>query len=280
NAVLHATELVVHTPPDSGLPNFRFVFRTVQLSGAIIVEPHLINNGGVLLPAGTGLGTALGFDHTINDIAASMNTKTTLTVDDDVEGWKIDATKPLPSVFIPTYWLDPPAQIAEFVLNQEGAAANFFTDQNDGSAKAYVRFSDGQIAPLVTTDDGANTLSIGPATTGFADNPTGFFYAPVGSEATIEQVVIIADKVTGASSGSHAAFLGQLLASTTGQTETEINVMPEGVGMGWSAILDIDDWVIEFESSVPRRLYVDRSTRFKDIFTPIAREHGLFIVWD
>src|SRR6185369_6977081 len=128
NAVLHATELVVHTPPDSGLPNFRFVFRTVQLSGAIIVEPPLINNGGVLLPAGTGLGTALGFDHTLNDIAASVNTRTTLTVDDDVEGWKIDATKPLPSVFIPTNWLDPPGQVAEFELKQEGAAANFFTD--------------------------------------------------------------------------------------------------------------------------------------------------------
>src|SRR6185295_13766505 len=58
------------------------------------------------------------------------------------------------------------------------------------------------------------------------------------------------------------------------------NIFPEGVGMGWLALMTESEWLVEFESAVTRIMFVDRSTKFSELFQSIAREHGLFISWD
>lgn len=275
---LHSFELTITSSLDGAPPAFRFVMhQPPAISGAIVFEPNVT---WVQFPFGingAGLLAALGFDETAPIFSMTFQPASAAQGDGE---WEVDAGKPLTSVFIPTRGLGSPASI-EFALNEIGTPGNFFADQNDGSGKAYARFGDGQIVTVLDADlSGDGTITTGPSNTGFGDSIPMFYFVGAGSVATVEQIAIIKDTATGASGGGHAAFLGQTLASTTGQTQTSLNVFPEGVGMGWSAIMTAADWLVEFEDGIPRTIYLDRAMKFSDVFTPISREHGLFIVWD
>ncbi len=267
------TRLLVFDPGDGTLPRFRFEISDPPIFNQYFIEVSVSYPTYLFSSVGFGLLSALGFDE--NTESFKLDSFFLVT---NVMHWTVDAQKPLTSVFIPTKSLDHATPSTTIALNETGSASSFFLDQNDGSLKAYVRFGDGQIVQIISAS--STTIDVGASTTGFGDSITGFYFVSTPDIATVEQIAIIVDKVDGTSPGGHALFLGQLLASTTGQSGDSINVFPEGVGMGWLSIITEADWLIDFEGLIARRLYVDRSTKFSDVFTPIAREHGLFIVWD
>lgn len=98
------------------------------------------------------------------------------------------------------------------------------------------------------------------------------YYVEAG-DATIEQIIV--------EQSDASTLLGRLLCSTTGNIfDGEFNTYPEGCGLGWDNIVNKDDFRLAIDGQAIRGAFIDRTTKFSDIYRPIAREHGLFILWD
>lgn len=225
-------------------------------------------------PSFASLLYALGFDVS-NEIIGVDNAGTATP--------GVVAPRPIARVFVP---LLATGNAFALPLREPGRASYFFNDQRDGSTKAWARLGDGQIPQLVSI--GVNTVTLGlphvlSRTGVFAGGNHGpdvtyFYYVEAGDTPTIDQV-IVAGAPGGSTISSYTQYMGALLASTTGVTTDGIlNVLPTGVGLGWSAIMTASEWLQT--ESVGRYLVIDNTTTWKSVFTPYAREHGLFLVWD
>ncbi len=230
-------------------------------------------------PAQMSLLYALGFDPTVNktSVDSSATDKPVLT-----------APRVAAHVFVPTF----DARNANVLpLSEANAGGLFFTDQNDGSGEAWARFGDGSLVRVTATAGGTtNTVTTGQSAGGLA-SITGadasisgwgrFYYVETGQTATIDQVLLLQTyRLPGAPSATR--FLGMMLGSTTGVSVRDgtTNVFPEGAGFGWAPIMNSTDWALNDEASIARLFYVTSATKFLDMFTPYARQHGLFLVWD
>ena len=255
---------------------FQFVSSQNGSGFSISSVPTSVSSGANAAPAMTSLLYALGFDPTT--VAISAPTSGTSLI-------SITAPRGAATVFIPTGNQGTGAQIT---LLEPDIAAYFFSNQQDGSGSAWGKLGDGQIVQVAGGGAG-NTVFTGKIAAGTsaltgadATSPNfgKFYYVDPGQIATIDQIVMF-NSQTFPLAPSFTHFLGGLLASTTGlATDNDLNLYPEGVGLGWVDLMTASDWAIADESGVPRVAYIDASTTFASIFTPYAREHGLFIMWD
>jgi hypothetical protein len=234
-----------------------------------------IASGASQVTSGTRLGLlfVLGFDRwqfgSIPDLAHPTYTFT--------------ADRPAPVVYIPGN------NVSAEVFIRSGPDANgqrFFTDQGDGTGNAYVRFSTGQIGRL--TDSTTNSITLigvlgggslaGRSASSIASAPL-ILYA--GDALTVEQVIHISPSKYGIR-GSGDDLLPALLASKGYDKDTEYNIFPVGVGLGFDGILDKDSFR-EAMGLIARgavEIDIDSSMKFSDLFTGYAKERGMFLVWD
>ncbi len=285
NTLYHGTTLYIAYNETGPHFAFRIVADDIGLiANATTIEPAIGRNNEPDRPDfPASLLTVLGFKLDEKEVTIPGSAK----IFDTTRTWKILADRPVPEVFVPTIVFDNQGTgdnpvFSEDVVLTDDVAGDFFTDQLDGTDRAFVRLGDGQIVPILSTDAGTRTITIGeqfsaPGIEGVSDLP-GFYYVDSGGTGTVEQIVLTGESPT--TSGRHGAFLAKLVASTTGQTRDDINVFPEGVGLGWRALMDDGEWLLEFESGVTRVALVDRAMTFMDLFGPVSREHGLFICWD
>lgn len=149
-----------------------------------------------------------------------------------------------------------------------------------------IRFGDGKILPTIGPDGAAGAAlaaltGASSASTNFLtiaggvlnDDGSAGYYVSGSQTATVEQVLMDTDE--------GAPSLARMICSTTGATQDgEFNVYPEGAGLGWNNVVSKDDFRVPIDSSQNRQFIVDSATKFSDFFRPIAREYGLFMLWD
>lgn len=199
-----------------------------------------------------------------------------------------------PSIFIPTVGIGLTGDVQ--LTGTDAPGSRFFTDQGDGSGTAYVRFGDGQIVRIVDAVSGRIStrerldagmfgaiIAVGAGSGifgGSLDTGYGYYSVPMGAEGTVEQIVIA--RGPGLPQESGAQMLGEFLASDGGATAVPgaLNIYPRGVGLGWEGILDTDAWQMTIPNLGSRRFIVDKDTAFIDYFIPLAKECGLFAVWN
>jgi hypothetical protein len=250
-----------------------FIVSTIPISNVLAA--------GGAQPGPASLLYALGFDPTVSDMRVSPGTTVGSTA--------IQMPRSIASTFVPTG--SSTAISNALTLVEPFVAAFFFNNQGDGQGRAWARFGDGSLVVVrSSTGSTTNTVTTGmSANSGFTAALTGtdattaglgkFYYVDQGQTATIDQIVMFNTYNPGTL--SYTNYLGALLASTTGATtDGVLNMYPEGVGLGWFKLLTAADWLIADETNVPRLAYVDASTKWIDLFTTYAREHGLFVVWD
>lgn len=188
------------------------------------------------------------------------------------------------SVFIPTSTMS--ANVFS-VHGDDDPGARFFTNQGDGSGRAWARFDDGQVVELSAASSGSLTtrqslevmyrklVSRDPA---FRYAPT-YYSQPAGSSGFIDQVVVAPDPFAFPQPGI-VRVMGQLLASTRHvASDGEFNVLPQGVGLGLNGILSKASFRREEPFQVNRRVVIDARTTFTELWEPVAKEYGLFLVW-
>lgn len=197
-----------------------------------------------------------------------------------------------PSIFIPTVGIGLTCDIQ--LTGTDSPGSRFFSDQGDGSSTAYVRFGDGQIVRIVDAQSGRISTrerldagmfgaiaAVGPGVFGGSiDSGFSYYTVPMGAEGTVEQIVVA--RGPGLPQESGAQMLGEFLASDGGANVAPgaLNFYPKGVGLGWEGILDTDAWQMTIPNLGSRRFIVDKDTAFLDYFLPIAKECGLFVVWN
>jgi hypothetical protein len=167
------------------------------------------------------------------------------------------------------------------LFGRDAPGSRFFEDQGDGSNTSWARLDNGAIVRV--TGHTSGTVSIdaavfGPQRPGELPGDGRFFFAPAGSSAHIEQVIIAPDNWI--QPPSSARLLGQFIASDSGATAADdFNFYPPGIGFGLGALLDKSSWRIG-DSIGGRRIVVDRETKLADILDAVCKELGFFIVWD
>lgn len=206
---------------------------------------------------------------------------------DDSKWRYVQGPSPAASVFIPTSSYT--SQVVNLDSVTEGApGSRFFSDQGDGSGSAWVRFGNGDINKLTAKTATTLTITHGHATSrryffsslfGIVEGPR-YYYVPRGESGTVEQVVATPDATGAALTTAPLALCARLLCSDwNSTTDGEYDVFPEGVGLGWNAFVDKAPFRAGLDIVGTRFFIVDRETLWKDVFTPLAREFHLYLVW-
>jgi hypothetical protein len=201
----------------------------------------------------------------------------------------IIANNPAPGVFIPYSSYVGGGLGGTTTFNITDSTPHWFTDQGDGGGQAFVRFGNGDLVRLDPATSGSSVtigkyadLSLYPtaaATKTGTTATTAYYSVPQGQEATVEQVVL--------APGDHSqevgpgVLLGRFVASTgAGIGSGNLDCYPPGVGLGFGAALDVNSFAQYSGIDVMRAAIVDSATTLSDLFAPIAREYGWFLVWD
>lgn len=256
----------------------------------------LEKTGGATAGASSGLYSLLGFDFGNDAQLVSTDPLTAAEAaaagsDFEVVGWQhVTAGRPSAALAIPTAGTSgSPIRVR---VNTQAARLFIGLNESVGSnSLALIRLGDGQIGYVDTfsavstvtniaqaiaelTDPDISEIRIGMGIIQTSDAPPVCYYVEQPGQGSIEQIISFAHD-------DASAILGRVLCSTRGATaDDEFNTLPEGVGLGWNAIVKKDDLRLAIDAQPSRSAIVDRTTKFSDIFRPIAREYGLFIVWD
>lgn len=202
----------------------------------------------------------------------------------------IVAPRPPPSVFIP---YDPVSTGQLFTVNgDDQPGSRFFTDQLDGSTQAWVRFGGQQVVQLVTADAANSQLrTSGPLEStvygpggidsdAFIPTMVGYYYVPIGQTGTVEQV-IVTPSIAAVPAPNGLIIAGSFMASSWGAGALhDLNFWPEGVGLGYQAIMDEPSFRVSTGYKFRRFVIVDRNTTLRELLEPVLKEHGLWLVWD
>lgn len=194
----------------------------------------------------------------------------------------IVADRRVPSVFFPTYMGTLTNQLT--LMGSDSPGRRFFTDQNDGSNEAWARLSDGQHVRVHSS--GATSVTLGSRMPLGGLFPTlidreRYFYVQSGDTGSVEQVVW--------ANSPHAPAVSPLVSAArflcsnwngVAEGDSTIDIYPEGVGLGWVDIVDLDTFKVSIPDRDPRQFIVDSTWTFKDIFESLAKEYGLFLVWN
>jgi len=209
----------------------------------------------------------------------------------------VTANNPIPGVFIPYGYITASSATATFQVTD--LSPRWFFDQGDGSGQAFVRFGNGDIvrlSPSTGTPDGSyvtvgkladQTLYPTPATqaqsnwqANYGAQASAYYSVPAGQTATVEQVVISPVDSTVALVGP-GTMVGRFLASTgVNLNSGTLDCYPPGVGLGLGTAFNSESLSAFSSSDLKRSAVIDSSTTLADLFVPLAREYGWFLVWD
>lgn len=157
--------------------------------------------------------------------------------------------------------------------NLTSAGFRFFTDQGDGSGWAFLRYSDGQVGRLISTS--ATELTVGRS--GKVTDGGTFYYIENGGSPSLDQILRIPSPIA----GSAETGLMRLLASKGYDADGEFNVFPDGVGLGLDGILDKESLRnAAYRFTTAFSVDIDATVLFTDLWTGLAKEQGLWLVWD
>jgi hypothetical protein len=228
----------------------------------------VVTRSGTAITPGEGLMHVMGWDSGYLQIEDVTNAST------DIPVLSATAPNPVPRVFVPLSTFVPSGTSVNVTRDGAVLARPFFSDQGDGSGFAYARFNDGIVATVLAST--GSTVTLG--STGTPDTPK-YYYSPAleGEVSSIEQIVRLPSKAAGSSQNA----IGQLLASKGYSSDGEYNVFPAGVGLGFDGILDKDSirsGTFAFREDF--KFDVDATTKFMELFGPMAKVQGMFLVWN
>lgn len=287
--------------PSIGVENvdgaLRFVFRgkcTVWTSGESI---HTSTNGNDIymfvrnfvspFRASVGLLTALGFGVGTQMFVSNLPQMGSFA--DHV----ITAPNAAPSIFYPLGFDSGSVGSLQTVDPNAVFTGTVGGDQGDGGSAAFARLGSGQMARVVASSppySATGQVVLGgrpsyllygvPMYEGKGPEDS-YFYVPCNdtSTATITQIWLSPPNTSVL--GDPPNMLGRILASTgLNYGGTGLDCYPQGIGLGWGNILDTASVMAIGGGDVPRAAVIDATTKFVDLFAPIAKEYGLFLLWD
>lgn len=263
----------------NGNPTVQFNLGSLNTSYRLAIDNYSVTTGQA---ARTGLLSALGFNDDsehVSDTAGSGG----VTAGGNVQ---ITAENPTPTVFIPML-LDAVTAAPSFTILDANQV--FFSDQGDLGGAAWIRFGDGQVAKLtsqagavLTTSQAATTaftaVTVKVGVTYFNGYSTPYYRVAIGDTPTVEQIILWNTPTT--YTPILGIGIGRVLASTGQQSTTDFDAYPAGVGFGWGALVDQISFSRVTFADVQRQMQIDAATTFADVFTAMAKEYGLFLVWN
>jgi len=254
-----------------------------------LLMPTTTNNTFTILIQGNDgdfadIGDALGMER--NAFAYNAVEPDSQSMDIELQSNStLTGIRSVASIYVPLY-----LQLASslvIMLSTAGSSAEFIPYTQSVPATLYlVRLGNGSLLVVNnTTNVGgsiaaliaslspgsiANSLTVTPASLLGAKS---YYVNALGAVGTVEQVI--------AENDDAAASLGRMLCSSTGApTDAIFNYWVQGAGIGWNNVVSKDDFRVPIDPVVGRVFVIDRTTKFNDYYQAIAREFGLFILWD